>query len=84
MENCCSHSTKYARLNRWQPLIKNKNADVRLITIILPVLEFIYHSLGELYALLLLINGLDLHQENIIANGKHPVLIEWCVSWHLC
>jgi type 2 lantibiotic biosynthesis protein LanM len=35
-----------------------------------------YHSLGELTALLLLINGLDIHQENIIAHGKHPVLID--------
>ncbi len=39
------------------------------------VAEF-YHALGELTALLLLINGLDIHQENIIAHGKHPVLID--------
>ncbi|MDF1758472.1 MAG: type 2 lanthipeptide synthetase LanM [Legionellaceae bacterium] len=35
-----------------------------------------YRSLGEITALLLLINGIDIHQENIIANGKNPVLID--------
>ena len=35
-----------------------------------------YISLGQITALLLLINGRDIHHENIIANGKFPVLID--------
>jgi|GEM_PF-6087064 len=35
-----------------------------------------YHSLGEISALLLIINGLDIHYENLIAQGPHPVLID--------
>ncbi len=35
-----------------------------------------YHALGEISALLLVINGLDIHHENLIAHGSHPVLID--------
>ena len=35
-----------------------------------------YHSLGEISALLLIINGLDIHYENLIAQGPHPILID--------
>ena len=35
-----------------------------------------YHSLGEISALLLIINGLDIHYENLIAHGAHPILID--------
>ncbi|MFI0434268.1 MAG: type 2 lanthipeptide synthetase LanM family protein [Parachlamydiaceae bacterium] len=39
-------------------------------------LRYFYSSLGQLTALLLVINGTDLHFENLIAHGRHPVLID--------
>ena len=39
-------------------------------------LAYFYSSLGQLTAIMLVINGLDLHYENIIAHGKYPVMID--------
>ncbi|WP_147126016.1 type 2 lanthipeptide synthetase LanM family protein [Shimia ponticola] len=38
--------------------------------------ETFYHRVGALLAVLHLLGGFDLHQENLIAHGSHPVVVD--------
>ncbi|WP_025149539.1 type 2 lanthipeptide synthetase LanM family protein [Bacillus sp. H1a] len=35
-----------------------------------------YHRVGQLMAIIQLLNGTDIHMENLIAHGEHPVIID--------
>lgn len=54
----------------WEEFIERKSCDT-----LQEVNDFYYH-LGGLLGVLYSINGIDYHNENIIANGKNPVLID--------
>ncbi|PRT15283.1 type 2 lanthipeptide synthetase LanM family protein [Bacillus wiedmannii] len=45
-------------------------------------LERYYKRLGGLLGVLYMINGVDFHSENIIANGEHPILIDLETLFH--
>lgn len=47
-----------------------------------PALERFYHRLGSFAALAYLLGGTDLHAENLLAHGEHPVLIDLEALFH--